>query len=453
MSMPRKRQRFSDRSRRAFLQVGLPWAAALLVGLVSVVYAQLSNEASNAFLRAIAPRPWLAFIITPAMTVLALFLTQRWFTGTEGSGIPQVIAALRALRAEEEDTLLRRLFGLRVVIGKIAVSLIGLLGGLTIGREGPTVHIGAAIMAEGRRFYPHRSAPLERRLLLAGAAAGLSAAFNTPLAGIIFAIEELARDFESRTHGIMITAVVFSGLTSLALAGNYLYFGQLNVPENLGLAFALPVLLSAALCGLCGAAFNLTLLRWRVWMPGWLIALRAKRPLWYAAAIGIVVAALGWGTHGETWGSGYDQARALLNGVPLSEGYAVTKWAAMVVTYLAGIPGGLFSPSLSIGAGLAQWVHWVFAAAPLAAVIALCMTGYLAAVTQSPITSFVIVMEMTNGSAMVIPMMATALIASRISGFFTPPLYEALAEANYGHVAALPQGGFLQKKPVPPPGA
>ena len=111
------------------------------------------------------------------------------------------------------------------------------MGGLTIGREGPTVHIGAAIMAEVRRFYPHRNPQLERRLLLAGAAAGLSAAFNTPLAGIIFAIEELARDFESRTNGIMITAVVFSGLTSLALAGNYLYFGQINVPENLGGAF------------------------------------------------------------------------------------------------------------------------------------------------------------------------------------------------------------------------
>jgi H+/Cl- antiporter ClcA len=120
---------------------------------------------------------------------------------------------------------------------------------------------------------------------------------------------------------------------------------------------------------------------------------------------------------------------------------------------MAGIPGGLFSPSLSIGAGLAQWVHAAFTWAPMAAVIALCMTGYLAAVTQSPLTSFVIVMEMTNGTGMVIPMMATALVASRISAFFTPPLYEALAQSNYFHVGALPAGSFLQKKPVPPPGA
>src|SRR5512146_1349250 len=351
-----------EHSRRLFLQVGLPWGAALLVGLVSVLYAHWGTAASPVVLGWIAGRAWLAFLITPALTVLALFLTRRWFTGSEGSGIPQVIAALHAPRTQEEDTLLRRLFGLRVIVGKIVVSLIGLLGGLTIGREGPTVHIGAAIMAETRRFYPHRNAQLERRLLLAGAAAGLSAAFNTPLAGIIFAIEELARDFESRTNGIMITAVVFSGLTSLALAGNYLYFGQINVPENLGGTFVLPVLLSAALCGLFGAAFNLALLRWRTWMPDWLIALRTRRPLLYALGIGSVVAALGVGTHGETWGSGYDQARHLLTGAePLSEGYAITKWGAMVVTYMAGIPGGLFSPSLSIGAGLAQWVHAAFA--------------------------------------------------------------------------------------------
>ncbi|HEX4267627.1 MAG TPA: chloride channel protein [Steroidobacteraceae bacterium] len=440
-------------SRRLFLQVGLPWGAALLVGLVSVLYTDWSTDASNAFLRLIAGRAWLAFIITPALTVLALYLTKRWFTGSEGSGIPQVIAALHA-PPTGDDTLMRRLFGVRVIVGKIIISLIGLLGGLTIGREGPTVHIGAAIMAEVRRFYPHRNPQLDRRLLLAGAAAGLSAAFNTPLAGIIFAIEELARDFESRTNGIMITAVVFSGLTSLAFAGNYLYFGQINVSNNLGGAFVLPVILSAALCGLLGAAFNLALLRWRRWMPGWLCALRARWPLIYALVIGLVVAALGVSTHGETWGSGYDQARHLLTGTaPLSEGYAITKWGAMVVTYMAGIPGGLFSPSLSIGAGLAQWVHLVFSWAPMAAVIALCMTGYLAAVTQSPITSFVIVMEMTNGTGMVIPMMATALVASRISALFTPPLYEALAESNYFHVATLPEGDFLQKKPVPPPGA
>ena len=421
----------STRSQRLFLQFGLPWTAALLVGLVAVLYARWSEDLYEVFLGWIQGRVYLALAITPALTMLSVFLTRRWFSGSEGSGIPQVIAALHAPR-DDDHTLMKRLFGLRVIFGKLGVSLLGFLGGLTIGREGPTVHIGAAIMAETRRFYPHRSVRLERQLLLAGAAAGLSGAFNTPLAGIIFAIEELARDFETRTNGTMLTAVIFSGLTSLALAGNYLYFGQIDVPNNFHSEFILPVLLTALACGLLGAAFNWAVLHWERWMPKPMREWRGHKPLLYAFVMGLVVAVLGIVTHGQTWGSGYDQARLLLEGRnPITQSFAFAKWGAMVVSYMAGIPGGLFSPSLSIGAGIAQWVHLVFAWAPMASMIALCMTGYLAAVTQSPLTSFVIVMEMTNGTGLVIPMMATALLASRFSGLFTPPLYEALAEKNY----------------------
>ncbi|MDE2337919.1 MAG: chloride channel protein, partial [Gammaproteobacteria bacterium] len=293
----------SSRSRRLFLQVGLPWMAALLVGLMSVLYARWSTDAYNVFRGWIAGRSWLAFALTPGLTVLAVYLTRRWFYGAEGSGIPQVIAAIHAPR-DKENSVMKRLFGLRIIFGKLGVSLLGFLGGLTIGREGPTVHIGAAIMAETRRFYPHRSVRLERRLLLAGAAAGLSGAFNTPLAGVIFAIEELARDFETRTNGTMITAVVFAGLTSLALAGNYLYFGQLNVTVSLGMGFILPVVVSAVLCGLLGAAFNYSLLHWRRWMPARVRDFKIGRPLWYALASGLVIATIGVATHGQTWGSG-----------------------------------------------------------------------------------------------------------------------------------------------------
>jgi Chloride channel protein EriC len=138
------------------------------------------------------------------------------------------------------------------LIGKVGLGLMGMLGGLTLGREGPTVHVGASIMYEMRRFYPRVSLRMERMLLLAGSAAGLSGAFNTPLAGILFAIEELTRSFEVRTNGVLITSIVFSGLVSLALAGNYLYFGQISAPDIFPLAFVLPVVIAAVLCGLAG---------------------------------------------------------------------------------------------------------------------------------------------------------------------------------------------------------
>jgi H+/Cl- antiporter ClcA len=107
---------------------------------------------------------------------------------------------------------------------------------------------------------------------------------------------------------------------------------------------------------------------------------------------------------------------------------------SMVGSYLPGIPGGIFAPSLSIGAGFGNVLHMVFDHMQLPMLIALAMVGYLAAVTQSPITAFVIVMEMIDGHALVISLMATALIASRVSRFFAPPLYEALSERYMAHM-------------------
>jgi len=427
------------KARRYWLNYGFFWLGAVLVGLVAVLFARWGDLAQLQFQRWLAGRAWLALLITPLLTAACVWTTRRFFTGSEGSGIPQVIAALHA---PDRVRLIPGLFGLRIIVGKIGIGLLGLLGGLTIGREGPTVHIGASIMYEMRRFYPRASPKLERNLLLAGAAAGLSGAFNTPLAGIVFAIEELARSFDTRTNGTLITAIVFSGLVSLALAGNYLYFGQISVPDMLPLSAAAPVLVAAVLCGVGGGCFNRLLLHQAVWIPRRLLAIRATQPLWWGAGLGLLIAAIGIATGGDTWGSGYHQARALLMNETDTVGviYPFVKMATMVLTYLSGIPAGLFSPSLSIGAGFGHVTASLFPGAPASALIAVCMVGYLAAVTQSPLTSFIIVMEMSDGGGLLIPLMATALIASRVANLFTPPLYEALATQNYA-------------PPKPPPAA
>jgi len=423
--------------RRLWLSYGFFWLGAVLVGLVAVLFARWTDLALAAFGRWTHERSWVALGITPLVTVACVWLTRRFFQGSEGSGIPQVIAALHAPARRQ---LIPRLFGLRIIVGKIGVGLLGLLGGLTIGREGPTVHIGASVMYEMRRFYPRPSPQLERSLLLAGAAAGLSGAFNTPLAGIVFAIEEITRSFEARTNGTLITAIVFSGLVSLALAGNYLYFGQISAPDMLPLSFALPVVCAALLCGAGGGCFNLLLLKQERWLPRRLLDLRVARPLLWAAGLGLAVALLGVISGGSTWGSGYEQARGLLmsedHGVSLF--YPLLKMAAMVLTYLTGIPAGIFSPSLSIGAGFGHVTAALFPAAPSSALVAVCMVGYLAAVTQSPLTAFIIVMEMTDGGGLLIPLMASALLSSHVAGLMTPPLYEALAHRNYFSPPALP---------------
>lgn len=205
------------RTRRLWRQYGVFWLGAIAVGLIAVLYARLIDFGFSQFQVMQQRHSWLPLILTPAVSAAAVWLTRKFFRGAEGSGIPQVIATLHAKPGEYGA----RLLSLRILCGKIVVSFLAILGGFTIGREGPTVQVGAALMFNLRRFYPRSNAHIERQLVLAGASAGLSAAFNTPLAGIVFAIEELTRSFEARASGVLITAIIIAGVIALGLNGNY----------------------------------------------------------------------------------------------------------------------------------------------------------------------------------------------------------------------------------------
>ena len=438
------------RARRLWTNYGIFWLGAVLVGLVSVAYAKLIDLGFELFRNMASHAFWLPLVITPLGAALAIWLTRRFFRGAEGSGIPQVIATL------EDGRLASSLLSLRIMAGKIVVSFLGILCGFTIGREGPTVQIGASLMYAMRRGYRRSSQHIERQLALAGAAAGLAAAFNTPLAGVVFAIEELTRSFVARNSGTLITAIIFSGVVALGLQGNYLYFGRIQAIGQFHPALIPLVIGASLLCGVAGGAFAWLLLNLPRWMPAplmalrqvrpvWfaflcgvaiavvglaspLMALRQVRPVWFAFLCGVAIAVVGLASGGTTFGSGYAEARGLLEThQALSPFYAVLKFAALIASYLSGIPGGIFAPSLAIGAGLGNVMSLVTSAIPLPSLAALCMVGYLAAVTQSPITSFVIVMEMIDGHEMVLPLMAVALLSSQLSKVLTPSFYHTLA--------------------------
>ncbi|SFU26216.1 chloride channel protein [Paraburkholderia aspalathi] len=422
-------KRTIQRGRRLWLHYGVFWLGAIATGLLAVLYAQLIDIGYNAFLRYATRYWWLPLPVTPVIGAAGVWLTRRFFPGAEGSGIPQVIATLH-----DDGTLAPRLLSIRILVGKILVSFLSILGGFTIGREGPTIHVGAALMFNLRRFYPQRfrairGTELERRLALAGAAAGLSAAFNAPLAGVVFAIEELTRSLEQRTSGVLITAIIFAGVVSLGLQGNYTYFGTIDVGGHFPDLLAVAVLLIGAVSGVAGGLFCWLLLNTRRWMPASITSWRGRQPVAFGAACGLIIAVIGVASGGHTFGSGYAEARAMLEGrTQLGVTYPLLKMASMVGSYLPGAPGGLFAPSLAIGAGIGNALHLIFGQMQLPMLIALGMVGYLAAVTQSPITAFVIVIEMINGHALVISLMATALISSQVSKLFAPALYEALSE-------------------------
>jgi H+/Cl- antiporter ClcA len=275
-------------------------------------------------------------------------------------------------------------------------------------------------------------------LILAGGAAGIAAAFNTPLAGIVFAIEELSRSFEERASGTTLTAVVLAGVVAIAIVGDYTYFGQPTVAAA-AQAVNLGTFVVALAGGLAGGLFSRLALLGLGGLPGRLGKLQRQRPALFATLCGLVVAGVGAISGGLTYGTGYAEARSVLEGnAHLSWLYAPARAVATLATSLSGIPAGLFAPSLSVGAGLGQFVADISGQLTPVPFAILGMCGYLAGVTQAPLTSFVIVMEMTTQHAMVLPLMITAAIATAISKLISPSLYRTLAQryASVGAAAA-----------------
>ena len=406
------------------------WLAAATAGLVVVMFAKATEYAIELFFEMQKMHWWLPLFLTPLGGMLIVWVTRKWFKGAGGSGIPQVMAALHQTNAENKYP---TLVSLKLAIGKVFLGFLTLLAGFSAGREGPSVQVAASIMHTFRHFLPHGFSVQPKHLILAGGAAGISAAFNTPLAGIVFAIEELGRRFEQKTNGVIITAIVLSGLVAISLQGNYTYFGQLSVGV-VDRKIILPILFCGLVCGICGGIFSRTLISASGQLQGRVGRLKKWHPLWWAGLCGLLVALLGVISHGAAHGSGYATTQDILSGnVHTAWFYAPIKYLATIFTYLSGVPGGIFAPSLSIGAGIGHDLAPLFGHGYYnSAIIALCMAGFLAAVTQAPLTSFIIVMEMIDGHEMVISLMAITFIASIISRVFSKPLYATLADQQTG---------------------
>jgi H+/Cl- antiporter ClcA len=421
------------------------WSGAILTGLVAVLFANITEVATET-LHSLNDRFWFwPFISAPLGGALIVWLTRTYFSGAEGSGIPQVMAELAQHGSRRR--LPKPLLTMRILIGKLVLGIGAIFAGFSAGREGPMVQIGASFMNLIGAYLPRRLQISRRHLLAAGGAAGIAAAFNTPLAGILFAIEELSRGVEEGMSGLIITAIVIAGVIGQAYFGNYAYFGWVNTTgvENThppGL-----LLLAALICGLAGGAFSrLLLFATANQLPGPFGRWRAAYPIWFAAGCGLVVAFVGLLSNGLSFGTGYTEAKHLLTqDVPLPWHFGIDKFIATLVSFSSGIPGGLFAPSLSIGAGIGQNLHSLFSTSYQPGMTnVLCMAGFLAAVTQTPITAFVIVMEMVSGYGMVIDLMIVTMLASGVSRAICPPLYRTLA-LRYMNQAAAPR-----KEAMPP---
>jgi len=402
-------------ARRSLFIVG-----GIMVGLAALLMAYLADHAQIAFNRVIDVSPLLALVVTPIGFGVATLLAVKVFPNSQGSGIPQVIAALHI----PDQNVARPLVSLRAAAGKILVMTLGLLCGASTGREGPTVQVGGAIMYAVGKWAPFR----QSGFLIAGASAGVAAAFNTPLAGIVFGIEELSRSFETRTSGLIIGAVIAAGLTSLAIVGDYNYFGSTPAVLPLGTAWIV-VPVCAILCGLAGGVFSRVVLLFAGGLPGAVGAVIKRHPAVFATLCGLGVALCGVLSGSHVYGTGYEQARDIVYSTAIPDpAFGPMKFLATLLSAVSGIPGGIFAPSLAIGAGFALDLSPLFPQTPVGALVLVGMVSYLTGVIRAPITSFVITSEMTNDHAMVIPLMMAALIANAASKtILNDGLYHGLA--------------------------
>ena len=400
------------------------WTGGVLVGLAAIAFARSSDYAFRIFQRLDSELPWLPLVLTPTMFIVLAWLTRGLLKPTRGSGIPQVIASLQI----EDQSLRQRLLSLPVALGKMVLTLMALLGGASVGREGPTVHVGAGLMYWLGRRFGFTDPTAISRFILAGGGAGIAAAFNTPLAGVVFAIEELAGTFEHRVSGIILTTVIFAGVVSLGVMGDYAYFGRVDAVLPLGHS-----LLAALLCGICGGIggglFARIILPSNTGLLGRITRLRHRRPVLFAGACGLALALLGVFSGSAVFGTGYAEAHALVQETQgAAASFGLLKLAANILSYWAGIPGGIFSPALAVGAGMGNTLAGLFPSSDTSAVVLLGMAAFLSGVTQAPLTSAVISLELTANNSMVIPIMAVCLLSRAASSLVCRvPIYRALA--------------------------
>jgi CIC family chloride channel protein len=407
---------------------------ALLVGIVAGLVAVLFRrtldvlDAGRSALieRAHALGPW-GVLVPIAIGALgagtAVWLVRRLAPEVAGSGIPHVKAVLHHLRGLRWQ---------RVLAVKFASGTAGIGAGLALGREGPTVQMGAAVGQMVSRLL-HVTVRERQTLIAAGAGAGLAAAFNAPLAGVIFVLEELRRDFAAGALTAAFVASVTADVVTRLLLGQLPVF-HATVPGAPPLANLPAFALLGVVAGGVGVCFNRSLLgtlnllgRWR------------ERPFALGAGVGALVGLAGWFVPAALGGGAPLVQRTLqgevtLVALPL---LLLLRFALTMGSYGTGAAGGIFAPLLVIGAqtgllfGLLvqRALPGAVAHAPSFAVVG--MAALFAAIVRAPLTGIVLIVEMTESYALMLPLLLACFVAYLFADLLgDQPIYEALLERD-----------------------
>lgn len=407
------------------------WIASVVTGLLAVFYSEIFHFAETfLYESSLSHNPWV-FVFTPLAFIVSWYLVYRFSPEASGSGIPQLMVGIEYANKKDKKGVVNKLLSVRVIIVKILSSTVLLLGGGAIGREGPTIQVAGSVFNTINNIIPKYWPKISHRLMLiSGGAAGLAAAFNTPLGGIVFAIEELGKTHLNSIKNHLFVAIIIAGITSKLLLGPYLYLGSPAIPEMKSISFFY-VILTAAIAGYFGFFFTKIIMI--------VVRFKAKfstfgRKLFWVIFMGGLFATLLFFTGQQTVGSG----RHLMTDLLFDSSFVMdwfsfpARFFGTIITYVCGGAGGVFAPSLAIGATLGETIVTLLDIQEFRTLIVIVgMIGFMSGVTHSPFTSFILVLEMTSAQTSVFPMMLAAVIGYVISRSCShKSLYDHLT-ANY----------------------
>jgi CIC family chloride channel protein len=412
-------ERIRRREDQLFLVLTLIIGA--VVGLTIVAFI-LVTERAGLRLYPVDGSPWRRLVMPVIGALVTGYLLHRYFPDARGSGIPQTKTALFA----GDGTI-----SFRTVFGKFTCSSASLASGIALGREGPSVHIGAGIASLIARWLGLKPDKV-KSLLPVGAAAALAAAFNTPIAAVLFSLEEVMGDL----HAPLLGSVVLSSATSWMVL--HLLLGDEPLFHVPAYHLVHPIEFGVyAVLGLAGGFVSVWFVKMLLWIRARFLAMPSYSEWIQPAAGGLVVGIFGWFVP-QVLGVGYTYVGDALNGKLAFRFMAllvVLKVIATTTSYSSGNAGGIFGPSLFIGAmtggAVGSLAHMVLPqyTADVGAYALVGMGTTFAGIVRVPLTSVIMIFEMTRDYTIIVPLMISNLVSFYISyRFQRTPIYEALAQ-------------------------
>ena len=408
--------RVKDHQLKMKLLQAIPfWTASLLTGVVAVLYTKLFQFAEKGTLYIVSNHFLLIFFLIPVCFISSWWLVNYYSPEARGSGIPQVMAAVE-LSSPKNRPFVNKLLSLRVIVVKILSSLIMALGGGTIGREGPTIQIAASIFTMINNILPKWWPKVSgKNMILTGAAAGLAAAFNTPLGGIVFAVEELSKSHISYFKSALFTAVIIAGLTAKSFLGPYLYLGFPKIADTSNYIF-LSVMLVSIIAGLSGSLMSKIIILIFKWKMKFKFNFHH---ILYLLFCSLLIAFLAYFVNSKILGSGKELiTHSLFTSDKHIPSYLpFLRMGSNILSFTTGAAGGVFAPALSIGANIGAVLSSLINLSPDDTnLIILCgMVAFLTGVTRTPFTSAILVLEMTDRHSIIFHLMLASMIANFIS--------------------------------------